>query len=252
VLPDLTSIAILFGSGLVAGTINVIAGGGSMLTLPVLIFLGLPATVANGTNRVAILLQTSGATWSFHRRRLISWSWLRLGLPPTLIGVALGTWAAVRVGDLAFQRILSLVLVAVAVWTLWHPITAPDEGLADPPRGRARLGLIGVFGLMGIYGGFIQAGFGFMLLAVTAAFGLDLIRGNAIKAAIVLLYTPLALGIFMRNGMVDWPFGLTLAAGNFTGAFIGVHVQVLKGHAWVRHVVTATVVLFAVRLFLAG
>jgi uncharacterized membrane protein YfcA len=249
---DLTSIAILFGTGLVAGTINVIAGGGSMLTLPVLIFLGLPATVANGTNRVAILLQTTGATWSFHRRGLISWPWLRLALPPTLVGVALGTWMAVRVGDLAFQRILSLVLVAAAVWTLWHPIEAPHEGSADPPRGRARLGFVGVFGLMGIYGGFIQAGFGFMLLAVTAAFGLDLIRGNAIKAAIVLLYTPLALGIFARNGMVDWPLGLALATGNVTGAFLGVHLQVLKGQAWVRHVVTVTIVLFAARLLFAG
>jgi len=223
-----------------------------MLTLPVLIFLGLPATVANGTNRVAILLQSSGATWSFHRRGLVPWPWMKLAVPPALVGVTLGTWAAVRVGDLAFERVLAVVLVAAAVWTIWHPIKAPAEGGGEPPRGRARLGLIGIFGLMGLYGGFIQAGFGFIALAVTSAFGLELIRANAVKAAIVLLYTPLALVIFARNGMVDWPLGLALAAGNLTGAFVGVHLQVLKGQAWVRHVVTVTVVLFAVRLLFGG
>ena len=88
---DITTILILFGVGLVAGTINMIAGGGSMITLPVLILLGLPPNVANGTNRVVILVQNTGATWSFHRLGLVSVPWLRLALAPALVGVALGT-----------------------------------------------------------------------------------------------------------------------------------------------------------------
>ena len=91
---DIVTIVMLFGVGLVAGTINVIAGGGSMITLPVLILLGLPPNVANGTNRVAILVQNKGATWSFRRLGLISGHWIRLAVPPALVGVVFGTWAA--------------------------------------------------------------------------------------------------------------------------------------------------------------
>jgi uncharacterized protein len=249
---DIKTLGILFAVGLIAGTINVIAGGGSMLSLPVLIFLGLPPTVANGTNRVAILLQNTGATWSFHKRGLISWAWLKLAAPPALLGVVLGTWGALRVGDLAFQRILAVMLVLAAAWTVWHPMPPPAEGDARPPSGMRRWLLIGIFFSVGVYGGFVQAGLGFIMLAVTSAFGLDLIRGNAVKVTLVLIFTPVALAMFAYGGMVDWRLGFALAAGNFLGALAGVRLQVLKGQTWVRHVVTATIVVFALRLLFTG
>lgn len=247
-----TSSLLLFLVGLVAGTLNVIAGGGSMLTLPVMIFLGLPPTVANGTNRVAILIQNIGATWSFHRRKLISREWLLLAVPPALFGVVLGTLAAVRVGDLAFQRILAFVLVGAAVWTVWRPVKPPEEGVALPPTGGRRWAFAALFFLVGVYGGFIQAGVGFIILAVTSAGGLNLIRGNALKVTLVLAFTPLALAVFAWSGMVDWAMGFALAAGNFLGAMAGVRMQILKGHKWVRNVVTVTIVVFAVRLLFNG
>src|SRR5210317_1339974 len=117
IVPDIiTTTLLLFVVGLIAGTLNVIAGGGSLLTLPLMIFLGLPPTVANGTNRVAILIQNIGATSSFHRRGLITGGWLKLAVPPAFVGAGLGTWAALQVGDLAFQRILALVLVGLTAW----------------------------------------------------------------------------------------------------------------------------------------
>ncbi|MDH5590314.1 MAG: sulfite exporter TauE/SafE family protein [Gemmatimonadota bacterium] len=252
-MPDtvLTSL-LLFAVGLVAGTLNVLAGGGSMIALPVMIFLGLPATVANGTNRVAILLQNVGAASSFHRRRLISPAWLRFGVPPAFVGAALGTWAAVVVGDVAFQKILAAVLVLATAWMLWHPVKAPTEGDTVPPTGRARWGFLALFFLVGVYGGFIQAGIGFVILAVTSAAGLDLVRGNALKVTLVLTFTPLALAIFAFSGKVDWAMGLALAAGNVLGAQVGVHLVVLKGHAWIRRVVTVTIVIFALKLFFTG
>jgi len=115
----LTTTLILFLVGLVAGTLNVIAGGGSMLTLPVMIFLGLPPTIANGTNRVAILIQNVGASWSFHRRGLISREWLLLAIPPALVGAVLGTIAAVNVGELAFQRAMGLCRSILRHRRLW-------------------------------------------------------------------------------------------------------------------------------------
>lgn len=252
-MPDaLTSSLLLFFAGLVAGTLNIIAGGGSMLTLPVMIFLGLPPTVANGTNRVAIVIQSVGATWSFHRRKLISREWVLLAVPPALVGVVIGTLAAVRIGDLAFQRILAVILVGAAAWTVWRPIKPPEEGEALPPSGARRWAFVAFFFLVGAYGGFIQAGVGFIILAVTSAGGLNLIRGNALKVTLILGFTPVALAVFAWTGKVDWAMGFALAAGNLLGALAGVRLQILKGHKWVRRVVTLTIIAFAIRLLFGG
>ena len=105
---------------------------------------------------------------------------------------------------------------------------------------------------MGFYGGFLQAGVGFVILAVTSAGGLDLVRGNAVKVTLVFCFTPLALALFAWSGKVDWVMGLSLAAGNLIGGLAGVRLQVLKGHGWVRNVVTITIVVFAIRLLIAG
>ncbi len=245
---------LLFGAGAVAGTLNVIAGGGSFLTLPVMIFLGLPPTVANGTNRVAILVQNVGAVWGFHRHRLVEWGWLRLAAVPALLGAALGTWAAVRVGDDAFRRILAVIMVVVSLWTLWNPLRreeGADGGALRAGGWAATAGLGAAFFAVGVYGGFVQAGVGFLILAVATAGGLDLIRGNALKVLLILCYTPLALGLFAFAGKVDWLAGAALAAGNLTGGLLGVRITVLKGHAWVRRVVTAAIIAFAIKLWVA-
>ena len=244
----LVSALLLFGVGTFAGVLNVIAGGGSFLTVPLLIFLGLPATVANGTNRLAIITQNIGASFSFHRRGLIPRTWLLVAAPTSVIGALLGTFAAVRIGDVAFQRVLALSMVAITAWTLWHPAPRAAGGASDPPAPGRRWMYAAAFFVVGLYGGFIQAGVGFIVLALTTAGGLDLIRGNALKVTLLLVFTPLALVVFAASGKVDWPMAVVLASGNYVGGLVGVHVQVLKGHAWVRNVVTVTIVLFAVRL----
>jgi uncharacterized protein len=242
---------LLIGVGLVAGTLNVIAGGGSFLTLPLMIFLGLPPSVANGTNRLAIITQNVGAVWSFQRKRLIHGRWLVLSVPPSLVGAALGTVAAVRIGDVAFEKILAVSMVALTAWTLWRPMKG-GGGSSEPPGGVRRVLFVGAYFLVGLYGGFIQAGVGFVILAVTTAAGLDLIRGNAIKVTLVLVFTPLTLVLFAYSGKVDWLMAVWLAVGNYLGGLAGVRLQILKGHAWVRNVVTVTIVIFAVKLLIAG
>lgn len=247
----LVSSFLLFTVGLVAGVVNVIAGGGSFLTVPLMIFLGLPPTVANGTNRLAIITQNLGAVWSFHRKRLIAREWLVLGVPPSVVGAVVGTVVAIEIGDLAFQRVLAVMMVALTAWTLWKPLPGVSHGLGAVPSGARRLGFAAAFFVVGFYGGFIQAGVGFLILAVTSAAGLDLIRGNAVKVTLALVFTPLTLALFAASGKVDWVMAVWLAAGNYLGGLAGVHLQVLKGHAWVRNVVTVTIVVFAVRLLLA-
>ena len=249
---DIVTPLLLFGAGFIAGTLNSIAGGGSLLTLPLLIFVGLPPTVANATNRIAIFVGGIGATHSFGRRGLIPGTWLKLALPPALLGVALGTWAAVHIGDVAFERILAVILVMAAAWMVWHPVEPPEQGDALPPTGKKRWLLAGGFFVLGIYSGFVQAGIGFLFLALLSWQGLDLIRSNALKAPLILAFTGSAIALFAFTGLLDWVAGFNLAAGQFFGAKLGVHLQVLKGQAWVRNVLTVAIVVFAIRLFLGG
>lgn len=248
------SVLALFGVGCVAGAVNVVAGGGSFLTLPVMIFLGLPPTVANGTNRVAILVQNAGAVWGFHRHRLVERRWLRVAAAPALLGAAAGTWAAVEIGETAFERVLALLMVAASLWILWDPLEGMSGGRATEAAEAAftHPGYLLAFFGVGFYGGFVQAGVGFFVLAVAAAGGLDLVRGNALKVLLVLAWTPVALAIFAASGKVAWGMGAALAAGNLAGALFGVRLTVLKGHRWVKRAVTALVILLAVKLVVGG
>lgn len=244
---------LLFAVGLVAGVINAIAGGGSFLTLPMMIFLGLPPTVANGTNRLAVLTNSIGALRSFQKKGLVMGPWLWFAVPPALVGTGLGSWGAVVVGDLAFRRVLAGSMVAMAVWSLWQSRDGGEAPGEHPlPTGRRRWLFLGGWFVAGLYGGFIQAGVGFIILGLTTAAGLDLIRGNALKMALVLAFTPVALLIFAAGGKVDWVMAFWLACGNYLGGIAGVHLQVLKGQAWVRNFVTAMIVIFAVRLIFGG
>ncbi len=249
----------LFVVGGVAGTINVIAGGGSFLTLPVLIFLGLPPGIANATNRVGIFLQNVGAVWSFKRFGVLDTRSLLWAAVPATLGAVPGTWLALVVSDRAFQKALAFLMVAVTVWTLWSPRVRRDPGEAgkDPASRRwwaadSHLALGAGFFVTGLYGGFIQAGVGFLVLAVTTMAGLDLVRGNAVKVLSILCFTSLSLGIFAWQGRVDWGLGLCLAGGNVLGGQLGVRLTVLKGHAWIKHVVTVTIIVFAVKLWLSS
>ena len=248
--PDWASHLVLALAAAVAGALNVVAGGGSFLVLPVMIFLGLPATVANGTNRIGILAQNATAVWGFHQHRLIEGGWIAVAVVPALAGAALGTWAAIVIEDAAFRRALAFIMVAVSLWTLWDPLAHRRPQERAGLQGRlGRIWSVLLFFAIGVYGGFVQAGIGFLLLAATTLQGLDLVRGNALKVLIVLVFTPLTLVLFALSGKVDWGMGLALAAGYGAGGLAGVRLTVRKGHAWLKRVVTVTVIVFAILLW---
>ncbi len=247
-MPPHIELPALAVAGLVAGTLNVVAGGGSFLTLPLLLFLGLPAAVANGTNRVGVLAQNLGGVWGFHREGVLDWRWATRMSLPALAGAVLGAWAALRIPDFAFTRILSTAMIAITLWSIWsHGSTPPVTPRKAPAQ--TTLAAVGFF-FVGLYGGFIQAGVGFFVLAITSRAGLDLVRGNAVKLWSVLLVTVLSLAIFAGAGTVDWPRGLALGAGNVVGSQLGVRLAILRGHAWLQRVVTLAVIVFAVLLWL--
>ena len=241
----------LLGVGVVSGALNVLAGGGSFLSLPLLIFLGLPPSVANGTNRIAILVQNLGAVWRFRRHGLVDASWIASAALPAAAGALLGTWAAIEIGEELFRRVLAALMVVATLWILWDPIERRESGEAIVAGGGRRVALAAAFFGVGVYGGFVQAGIGFLLVAVATWAGLDLVRGNALKVLVVLGLTPLSLALFAWSGRVDWAAGLPLAAGHLIGALTGVRLTVLKGHAWIKRFVTVTVIAFAIKLWLA-
>ena len=149
--------------------------------------------------------------------------------------------------DVAFRRILSLVMLAMTFATLLSRNSAGS--VRREPQSPWHWTMILGFFVTGLYGGFLQAGVGFLALAMTTMAGLDLVRGNAVKVFSVMLLTLLSLAVFAGTGHVDWPAGIALGLGNTLGGIAGVRVAVLKGQRWLAHVVTATIVVFAVLLW---
>ena len=246
-LPPGLELLALAAAGFFASILNVIAGGGSFLTIPILIFFGLPATEANATNRLGVLAQNVGGVFGFHRHGVLDWRWALRFSVPALVGAAFGTWLALQVGDREFRRILASLMIVVTLWTLLD-----SGGRATRALGGLRhkdLVLALGFGLAGIYAGFIQAGVGFFILALTTVAGLDLVRGNAVKLLIILGTSALSLVLFAWEGKVQWLPGAALAVGSLAGSLLGVRLTVLKGHRWVRGVVTVAIVVFAVKLW---
>jgi uncharacterized membrane protein YfcA len=240
--------AVLVVAGFASSVLNVVAGGGSFIVLPILLFLGLPAADANGTNRVGIFVQNVGAVWDFHRSRVLDRRLALLASIPATLGAGAGAWLALLVDDRSFRRILATLMVAVTLWSILDRRGRGERGGATAPTWAVALGFLAV----GFYAGFIQAGVGFLILAVTTMAGLDLVRGNAVKVTVVLILTVLTLSIFSWHGRVRWGPGLALAAGSFAGGVAGARLTVLKGQRFVQAVLVVTVVVFAVLLWLEG
>ena len=234
--------------GFSAGFINIFAGGGSTLTLPALIFAGLDPATANGTNRIALLLQNISAASSFHQQKITGFKRAALFALFTLPGAVAGAFFSVHIPDLWFQRILAVVMMAVIITFFINPeygkFSANDES-AHP----GKLYYVSLLAI-GFYGGFIQVGVGFILMAVLYNFlHTSLIRVNFYKIIIVFFYTLPALGVFILNDKINWPAGIAMAAGNVLGAWTAARVHVKKGDVWVRYILAVAILLMAIKLF---
>jgi len=235
--------------GFVVGFINTIAGGGSLLSLPFLIFLGLPPTVANGTNRVAIVIQTFMATMGFRSKKVATFPFnTYLGIS-ALFGAIIGANIAVEINEGLFNKILAIIMGAVLLIILFNP-KVKTEHLAERLTGKYQwLGVI-VFFFFGIYGGFINAGIGFLIIFyLHFVHHMSLVRTNATKVFVVFLYSFAALIVFILNDKVNYMVGLILAIGNASGAWISSRLSVKKGDGFIRTFLLVMIAVLAIKLW---
>jgi len=235
--------------GIAAGIINTLAAGGSMITLPILMAMGLPPNVANGTNRIAIFLQNVVGVESCRRMKVMDFSaGLRVGIPAALGAIA-GAFIAVKLNDDAMKLAIAGVMVVVFLLVLLKPNRWIQSNEESPPIPYGWQ--LVLFFVIGIYGGFIQAGVGFFLLTgLVLGSGFELVKANALKIFVILLYTPVALLIFFLHRDVHLWLGLSLAAGNMTGAWIGTRMAVKRGAPFIRYFVLVAMVIAIAYLIL--
>lgn len=209
--------------GVIASIINILAGGGSNLILPVLMIMGVPAAVANGTNRVGIFLQSVVGLRGFHKAGKLPTHDLRGILLPTLGGGLLGAWLASAAPEAVLKPALLLTMLAMAAVMAFCPGVVMPEAGTVPRRVRESRSAFAWLFLAGVYGGFVQAGVGFVLLvALAGSLRYDLVRANALKLACTFFFTAVALLIFIVQGQIWWDVAVALALGNALGARLGV------------------------------
>ncbi|RZS93890.1 sulfite exporter TauE/SafE family protein [Aquimarina brevivitae] len=240
---------LLAAVGLFAGIVNTIAGGGSLLTLPILIFMGLPPGVANGTNRIGIFIQSIFSIAGFKSKGItptrIS---LFLGIA-ALVGSIIGAKIAIDIKGELFNRILAILMVVIVLFMVFKP-KIDIEKLQERVEGKYFWIAILCFFFIGIYGGFIQAGVGILiLLALSSVNRFSLVKSNSVKVVVVLIYTIAALAIFMYNEQINYTYGIVLATGNAAGGWFASRWSVKKGDGLVKIFLIIMVVTMAIKLW---
>ena len=238
---------LLVAVGTVGGFLNVMAGGGSLLTVPVMVFLGLPGPVANGTNRIAILAQNLTAIATFARRDFqLSLSLAACAVPGAVLGALVGA----HLEGIWFNRALAVIMVGVML------VMHFDRGNKDMPedyRPTARQLTVGHLLMVaaGFWGGFIQLGVGFILMPIlNRVMGFDLVRTNMHKVFIIATYTIAALLVFASQIQLLWVVGLALAVGNAFGGYLGAHFTVSRGESLIRTVLNVVLIAFIIKLLI--
>ena len=225
-------IGLLLVSGVAVGIINTLGGGGSVITMALFMAMGIPVAVANGTNRIAVVMQNLSATIAFMRKKMLDIkNSLLLGLP-TILGTIAGSLFAIDVSEKTFKVCLSLVLAIILVYLIL------DRGNTPKQEGHAlkiRWWHYPLFFLVGFYGGYIYIGLGFLILAVTIwTMKLDIVTANVLKGCVIFISTPFALAVFMYKGQVQYDAGLIHGVGNILGAVLASHWAASWGVKFVK------------------
>jgi uncharacterized membrane protein YfcA len=237
------SIIILICSGIIVGFINTLAGGGTVISLSVFMFFGIPPLVANGTNRIAIVFQNITAVSYFQKHKMIDWyKVLRLAVP-LIAGSLFGAFLAGYISNKWFHYIFAGVVILFGISMLVNPDRYIYEK-TDLVNRKVSLLQYLIFFLLGIYGGFIHVGIGYPFIAVLVLInGYDLLKANVLKNVFVLCYVPFSLLIYALQGNVYWSFGLIHAIGNIIGAGLAARLAIKKGAPFIRYILLVLIVI---------
>ena len=246
---DLLQYGLLILVGMMAGVINTLAGGGSLLTLPVLIFMGLPPNVANATNRIGIAFQALIGTAGYRSKGVSNFPFnIYLGIS-ALMGSLIGAQIAVDIKGETFNKVLAVIMIIVVAIIVFKPKVSSLK-LPERLTGKYLFYAIVGFFFIGIYGGFINAGIGFVIILFLNNINrLSLIKTNATKVSLVFIYTCGALALFAYNGTVDWITGFVLAIGTSTGAWWSSRWSVDKGEGVIKIAMVVMVSLMSIKLW---
>ena len=241
-------IPIIILVGFIAAFLNTVGGGGSLFTVPMLTFLGLPITSANATNRVALLVQNFFAVAGFRSKNVaLPWPYsLYLGLV-TMAGGVIGALMASRIRDELFNKIFAGVMIVAVFLIIFNP-----KKSTGPEKLSAKSQVIGTicFFFLGIYGGFVQAGIGFLVLAVlNLVNNLDLVTSNYVKVFSAIVYTGASVIVFALENKIDWTTGGILSIGMAAGGWFASRWSVDKGEIWIKRVMIVTIIILAVKLW---
>lgn len=243
--------AAIFVIGLITGAINTLAGSGSFITLPILIFFGLDPTLANGTNRVGVLSQSAVGAYSLQRFAQLNLKHAGWLLVPSVIGAAIGAQIAVDINEEAMNTAIGVLMVIMLGVVLLKPQQWLREKTEEMGQHKSPF-LLFLFFLIGIYGGFIQAGVGvFMLIALVTIGKYTINHSNTIKLIVTLALTVPALAIFTYNSEVHWLVGMVLAISQSLGAIAAARFAALYPGAnqWVRRLLIVILIAVIIRFF---
>jgi uncharacterized membrane protein YfcA len=242
-------ITLLILAGFAVGFVNTIAGSGTVITYSVFMMLGLPANFANGTIRLGVIMQTLVSTLNFKKHGYLDVKkGFQLGIP-VIIGSIVGAQIGATINLRIFEIILGILMLVMLYFIFYQPskwLKGKIELMQQKPKPLHYL----FYFLIGLYGGFIHLGVGiFLLIALVLKSGYDLVRANALKVMIVLLYSPFALGVYALHHQIDYRMGLISAIGNIFGGYVASNIAVKKGAGFVRWFLMAVILFFAIHLF---
>lgn len=242
-------ICILICSGILVGFINTLAGGGTVISISTFMFMGLPPIVANGTNRIAIFFQNIVAVYFFNKKKLIDWQRIIKVSVAVIVGSLLGAALAGKMSDTLFKYLFAIVIVLFGLSMIFNSKRWIKEKPEMQHQKMAWWKYL-IFLVIGIYSGFIHVGCGYLFLAALVLLnGNELLKANAMKNTIVLLYIPFSLMVFAFQGNVCWTMGLIHSIGNMIGAAVAAKFALKSGQNVVKYILLALIVVVVLQLF---
>jgi uncharacterized protein len=226
------------------------AGGGSVLTLGAMMLLGMDAAIANGTNRLGILAGGISGSFAYHSEKhtelMDSFKMSLFTLP----GAIIGSIYSIQIDSAMFKKILAIVMIFIII-TLILP-KKKKEALTAKSK-KHKLFIYPAMFFIGFYGGFIQVGIGFLIMAALRhILGLNLIKTNMHKAFLVIIYTIPVIFVFAFTGNINWLYGICLALGNAFGSWFSVKLSLKKGEKLIKIVLVIAILLMATKFLISA